>query len=568
MVCTFSTARRRAAHRGFTLVEMLVSVALVTLMMALFAEIYSLAAGAVSTQKGIGTNDQKVRTFVTVFRNDLEARTARTVMPNPQLGDATIRAKFVQEVDATGQRLGYLSISENNPNDQTDDVLSMTINVAQPRFGNPDALLFGRAQRRALVEQVSPTQYRVFVPFNQPEFDDGNFDNLPSTSTNPPTNTDPQYLADGAAYGPYNSQGSAQSDLTKIVGAGLGASRLGEVTYYLRGGNLYRSLTLIRAPYTDASATKGQPAANLITSNEPQFWGGFDYSAHLAPNDATVIFATEEMLKLEAPNAPLTPPVPRSLAVPNIRFANNMGDQYGSPIEFVPNTSGTTVFIGRLFRQELTQPTEPYPGDVSNISAGDPLKVGKMKLDPTTGLVSIDGSTPSLDTSRRGEELLIANVHEFDVQVFDDGLAVPGYVNLGNGGGGFYGSPLGPHTVPAGVGPGGGYGNRFDTWHPAMPNVPPYRGVLGAGGTASLPAFGPDGFPGFRGRDDDGDGVIDYTDTNGNGQFDSGEEDPEEVGWVGSDDERPLRSIQIRIRFYDPQSAQMRQLTLRQALVD
>src|SRR5262249_10464362 len=50
--------RRRA---GFTLVEMLVAVALVIIMMTLFATIFQMATGAMQKQKGLSENDQRVR---------------------------------------------------------------------------------------------------------------------------------------------------------------------------------------------------------------------------------------------------------------------------------------------------------------------------------------------------------------------------------------------------------------------------------------------------------------------------------------------------------------------------
>ena len=50
---------RRVA--GFTLVEMLVSVACVLLMMSMFAQIFQMATGSLSQQRGLAENDQKAR---------------------------------------------------------------------------------------------------------------------------------------------------------------------------------------------------------------------------------------------------------------------------------------------------------------------------------------------------------------------------------------------------------------------------------------------------------------------------------------------------------------------------
>src|SRR5690349_21540281 len=68
-------------RRGFTLVEMLVSVTLVLLMMLMFAEIYGLAQDSISKQKGIAENDQKARILTQVIRRDLDTRTFRSVYP-------------------------------------------------------------------------------------------------------------------------------------------------------------------------------------------------------------------------------------------------------------------------------------------------------------------------------------------------------------------------------------------------------------------------------------------------------------------------------------------------------
>src|SRR6476661_2311814 len=61
----------RIQVRGFTLVEMLVAVAVVVVMMSLFATIFQMATGAMQKQKGISENDQHVRLVVTMLRNDL-----------------------------------------------------------------------------------------------------------------------------------------------------------------------------------------------------------------------------------------------------------------------------------------------------------------------------------------------------------------------------------------------------------------------------------------------------------------------------------------------------------------
>jgi hypothetical protein len=110
---------------------------------------------------------------------------------------------------------------------------------------------------------------------------------------------------------------------------------------------------------------------------------------------------------------------------------------------------------------------------------------------------------------RRGEDIVMTNVHAFDIKVWDDGLSQ--FVDLGHGNssGDYAGPPAGPFTVAQG-------GNRYDTWHPntLMP-APPYRPVFGG----------------------------------------------------NPDNPKPLRAIQIHIRFYDPGGDTMRDLTFTYSLI-
>jgi hypothetical protein len=94
------------------------------------------------------------------------------------------------------------------------------------------------------------------------------------------------------------------------------------------------------------------------------------------------------------------------------------------------------------------------------------------------------------------------------------------------------------------------FGNRYDTWHPGLGSTaqpfPPYLPV----------DLGADGAPGVVGVDDDSDGTMDNS---------------TEEGWYGplpqDDQVRPLRAIQITIRYFDVSSNQLRQLTLVQSVL-
>jgi len=64
-------------RRGFTLIEMLVSTALVMLIMLLFARIFEEAIGTVRAQRALIANDEKARAFTTTMRRDLNNLTYR-----------------------------------------------------------------------------------------------------------------------------------------------------------------------------------------------------------------------------------------------------------------------------------------------------------------------------------------------------------------------------------------------------------------------------------------------------------------------------------------------------------
>ncbi|MGC1276096.1 MAG: prepilin-type N-terminal cleavage/methylation domain-containing protein [Planctomycetaceae bacterium] len=515
--------RPNRRRRGFTLVELLVAVALVVLMMTMFAEIFSLASNAVSTQKGAAVNDQKVRTFTTLLKSDLDSRTFREVMPF-QTVDVALPAQQTAFTNAfsaplPAQRRGYFSISENDPLDPTDDVLAFTIEVDQSKHGYRDAILYGKAENLSVKGGFA----------DHPEFDDGTAN-------------------DGVAPG----------------NIGRGASTMAEIAYFLRNGNLYRSVRLIREPYAGRGPTD-QPSndldADLFDNAEFRFWGRFNYSAYRHPFDAAipasdkVMFHTVGSLintydgsgavglsNVGGANVPLV------LGIPHLRFGHTVEGDGGSgqPDEFVGGT-----FIGRWLQQEMADEEFTYPGTAS----ASPTTAA-TGIDPNGIVIPFNDSSDTTDPSEnRGAELLVPRVHEFDIQVWDDSplLAAPVWTDVGGDDGGFYDASNNANTAYC---PPNRY--RFDTWHPRLGGPAPFRGIHVH--DTSIPHTSPDGQPGVAGFDDDGDTLID--------EISPGVPDPEEVGWVGSDDERPLRQIRVRVRFYDTKSGQVRQLTLTLPLTD
>jgi hypothetical protein len=227
---------------------------------------------------------------------------------------------------------------------------------------------------------------------------------------------------------------------------------------------------------------------------------------------------------------------------------------------------------------------------------------------------------------RRAEDILMSNVHSFDIKVWDEQAFQ--FVDIGHAGTtGYY--RFTNRTNPV-YGPGGAANNRvFDTWHPAIPanNPPPFRptyylnvvssqpvnhrrgtwarfedtngnGQLDPGedfnnnGTLDAPSYSPGDvvFPenephgplAFRcvaitgaglslntpplWPDSAGQRVRETEDLNNNGQPDPGEDrngnnQLDSITWEAVDNWLPLKAIQITIRFRDPNSELIRQMT-------
>lgn len=219
------TSRRRQSV-GFTLVEMLVAVALVLLMMSLFAQVFQLAGGTITTQRGIAENDQRSRTFQNVIKADLDKRTFRMVMPwgvGQAMPWAVGEDGSLAEVNAP-LREGYFYISENDPLNDLDDELQFTMNVNALSKSTDLSSYYGRATTSSgwTSTDTSQTPNVTYLNFsNQPEADDG------------------WTIPNGTAEAP-----------------------AAEVSYFVRGGKLYRRILLIRKALPVGFRTDGQPTFN------------------------------------------------------------------------------------------------------------------------------------------------------------------------------------------------------------------------------------------------------------------------------------------------------------------
>lgn len=520
---------------GFTLTEMLVATALVLLIMTLFAQIYSSALGTMSDQRGLANNDQKARTVSEVLRNDLNQMTFRQIEGDSVRG---LRPLFPGGTPAAEQS-GYFYYSENNPFDDTDDVLQFTVKFPEGTNNiwsdeGDDAAFFGKATPIG-TRNNRPPYYRN--PVNQPYFD-----------------------------GPYGS----------------GRSRAAEVSYFLRHGSLYRRVLLIREPPAYVTDDDAQPkytnGRRVFNADNPNyggvFWRDFDYS--VTRQDGILRF--HGLSSLSNAEYGINP----TIALPWNRFGHFNApagtNHRGRPREYELYNTGDAKFLGRLTLQECSSEDiasgATWPGQYSQIFNREiPRQLNQNGV--------IDG----LESGPRvGEDILLTGVESFDVQIYDRAAlsGVGDFVDLGSGDDVStsrnwnlsYGPRDNTATRP---------NNVFDTWHPDAvigngplgTGFPPRFALREAWGptrvwvastpvplgtvifTSPIPSnptvMSP--FVGYRAITA---GTTGMTQPAWGGQTvnDNG------VVWERFENELGLEAIKITIRFRDVQSTQPRQLTI------
>ena len=574
-----SRVQRPAVRSGFTLVEMLVAVTLVLIMMTMFAQVFQMAGSSISRQRGLAENDQRSRTLTTIIKADLDKRSYRWVYPFAAGEDVSLPESHISK------RQGYFYLSENSSYNTTDDTLQFTVVATITDRNKDETPYYGQAKNLA-----------SFGFANQPDADD------------------------------------AQLSVNNT-----GLSPIAEVAYFVRNGNLYRRQLLIRKPLATAG-TNAQPTDS--TFNNPNgkdlfdgdttlasglshysatgpFWNDFDYSAYLDPAGTvpSAHFLGSDSLDNSGNLAV------GAIAAPYNRFGFSpfipawTAVNRGRPKEFAQNASGSG-FIGRFTLEECSHSDFHYP---QNTTSG-----GNIPTDPSLALTldtitsTVTGPEDFSGGPRRGEDLLMTNVHSFDVQIWDDGVKrfvnigdpdlasaadfdvdVPSLSKVGSQLNKFYGPRLpAAYLSPTAV------NAVFDTWHPHVnvdydgdggtDELPPFLprrrdpAILAAWASGASYSIGsevfpmlaslPNGAPFFYrciGAVDGGDMGSDTT---------SGASEPvwpkaagltiidsngsDTLVWQAVDNRKPLKAIKLEIRFIDPSTQQMRQLTLVHSLVD
>lgn len=479
-------------HSGFTLVEMLISVTLVLLMMTLFASILSVATESVGTQQVISENDQKGRSLSTVIRNDFGSRTMRYPHAFYPGEESATSPTFKTE-----DRDGYVYISTNAPESYLDDKIQFTVHVNRLSNVESNVDYFGRAvlladeQARASggISDAAAALEGIATSPNQPDADD--------------LDLSPNFT---------------------------GSSPAAEISYFVRNGNLYRRVVLLREPLPIAGRTmETQPTSwrgndflqgdqsvgvrahqfrRIDTSSTPatlspltnDYWLHFDYAAY-APVGASAgaIPMWANIVGTEALNNDSTGNGAAAIALGNPRYRWGFNSDSGRSREHTSLT--TPFFIGGFTHAETSAGNFNWPQGPAHVEGntgsilgnGNPFDISAnaFTIDTSNGLVeAFDADTATgRGGARATEDLLLANVHQFKIEIWDErygDFVVPGHGTSTTGTDGDYHirrnlnadtvdnvygyGPLGPYSPSAAL-PVLRQPHVFDTWHPAVGSV-------------------------------------------------------------------------------------------------
>ena len=404
-----SDLNRFALRTAYTLIEMLVAVALVMLLMSIFAGIFQIAAGSISTQRGIATNDQRSRSVSIVLRNDLDKRTFRSIVPYAAWPSGS--GSYMPPVPNVSRR-GYFYISENDVGNDLDDVLQFTVDAEITRDNRDKTPYYGLATLITGDEGSGSKELDFLQNANQPEADDG----------------------------------SIQIDST-------GSSTVAEVSYFVRNRNLYRRVLLVRRPLsvagsdpnpTDAAGTRmfnhednGNARTSMsatypitedcrigIAETDTSFWAAWDYSAYYSSSNGAQFHQFSDSL---VPVLFTDFPAARTLCNPRARFGHDQAN--GLPREYLDPDANSPqfMFLGRFTHEETSHRHFNWPqglcrGDTGGVNNnGNPMDFASADgTRPDLNDVDNDGVVDEFANGpRRAEDLLMTNVHAFDVKVWD-----------------------------------------------------------------------------------------------------------------------------------------------------
>lgn len=389
-----SANTRQHARPGFTLTEMLVAVTLLLVIMTIFAQIFQIAVTSMTRQKGMANNDQRSRTALSIIDADLKRMSYRPIEGHQGIVPLVPGIRYDELYAASDQR-GYFYYSENNPDDDTDDVLQFTIDTTLLGETKSSKRYAGQSQLPLFGKAVTILDANGNARRDQPDWDDG-------------------------------------------IRDGISQSRWAEVSYFLRHGTLYRRVMLLRdtddgVPFSMENIDRGnkrrlaQPgyridadtAYDMMWDYTGNFYSDFDFSAHHdnSPYDpsAPEVAVFHSTLSNEPQNN-------WPLGVPHYRFGFYHAN--GLPREYI--TDGTNnYFMGRFTHEETSHPNFGYPQFY--LGPGNPhpfnLSFNVARFIATGRLERADGEPGFLNNlpdSRRGTDVVMSNVVGFDVKIWDE----------------------------------------------------------------------------------------------------------------------------------------------------
>jgi prepilin-type N-terminal cleavage/methylation domain-containing protein len=445
-----------ADRQGFTLVEMLVSVTLVLLMMTMFTAIFEMATSSVSKQQGIAKNDQQARALTTIVKADISKRSFRYVQPfYPTEDSGTSPTSF-------GQRAGYLYISTNDTHSGLDDLLQFTVNASLTHETSDDSQFFGSAKLLydlAADPDFGDTRRRTTLRYNpnQPDADDAN---LNANNVGGSSAAEISYFVRGGAL--YRRVMLIREPLA-VAGKDLSVqpvSNVGDNSYVRTvgsGGNIGGAIAYVQTPlsvnqtnsnnvnhFALASGDTAPVAWNVRATND--FWRHLDYAATPVLTGSAPFIPTDvQFVGIDSLSNDDTSPTARSLGIPWVRFGFNavtgLSREHDNQFE--------RLFIGRFTHAETSDPDFNWPlaacrtanldevtvplgsgqsyaalNAGTRIGNGNPMDLIGTELDlsQSTGVLTEFDGTSGRGGSRKVEDLLLNNVHEFKVEIWDDRL--------------------------------------------------------------------------------------------------------------------------------------------------
>jgi len=541
---------------GVTLVEMLVVVALTVLLMSIVTEVFVLASETLSRLRSVSVVNQKIRNVESVIRIDLENRTIREVQP-PVERKASLDGIFGTADDYfvpvgfdPKDNMGYWMLEENSPADEQgedpDDVLAFTV-------------------RQSVSGILGAGYVGLAVNGSEPDL----------------------------AYPPQD---------------GLAGSQEAEVIYFLRRGTLYRRVLLVGVPQPSAvQAGQSWYRQYDISARPPIVPGGVpivNTLGDLTYRSPRYVHQLPENYTTGFPG--LTPPIEPGLATDfpaNATFPfqpisfldsqtspalgagwhDNTGTDADKQVDHnrnYPATLGWTPipeeFHGRPTLQETSSPNWNYPENSATTVWTDYWTLG----------VPLYHDTLNNTAQRPAEEAVLTNVFSFDVKVWDPDavptgstLATGAYVDLGKMWPGASGSVTTPGPTPSNGTPAGFPGQLPVNANGPVPAVwppvrqagvvnPDHRGLakpFGYDASASPPMAIPAGVASdmllgmFR-------APLSLCRTYDTWCTAYTKPTQQNVIPVAPPYIVPLRGIQIKIRFADPESRLTREITIVQEL--